>query len=127
MAPVHVTRLRNILAALDLGQGSEGMNLPGFRLHKLKGKTKGHWAVRLSGSRSVKFLYEGGVAGGANYLECHSGDGDMAKRNSPHPGGTVKRKCLDPLGLTVTWTAEGLDVTRQTLSELVDKRPGVSV
>ena len=47
--------------------------------------------------------------------------------NPPHPGGIVKRECLEPLGLTVTRAATGLGVTRQTLSELVNERAGVSV
>ena len=51
----------------------------------------------------------------------------MAMHNSPHPGGSVKRQCLEPLGLTVTRAARGLGVTRQSLSELVNERTGISV
>ena len=51
----------------------------------------------------------------------------MAMQNPPHPGGIVRRQCLEPLGLTVTRAAEGLGVTRQTLSELVNERSAVSV
>ena len=52
----------------------------------------------------------------------------MAMQNPPHPGGIVKRQCLEPLGLTVTCrAAQGLGVTRQALSELVNERTGVSV
>ena len=51
----------------------------------------------------------------------------MAMHNPPHPGGIVRRQCLEPLGLTVTRAAEGLGVTRQTLSELVNERTGVSL
>ena len=45
----------------------------------------------------------------------------------PHPGGIVRRQCLEPLGLTVTRAAEGLGVTRQALSELLNGHTGVSV
>ena len=51
----------------------------------------------------------------------------MGMHNPPHPGGIVKRQCLEPLGLTVTQAAKGLGVTRQTLSELIDERTGISV
>jgi addiction module HigA family antidote len=51
----------------------------------------------------------------------------MAMHNPPHPGGIVRRQCLDPLDLTVTRAAQGLGVTRQALSELVNGRTGVSV
>jgi len=48
-------------------------------------------------------------------------------QNPPHPGGIVRRRCLDPLGLSVTEAAAGLGVTRQALSELVNERAGISV
>ena len=51
----------------------------------------------------------------------------MAMHNPPHPGVVVKRRCLEPLGLTVTRAAEGLGITRQALSELVNGRTGISV
>ena len=51
----------------------------------------------------------------------------MAMHNPPHPGGIVKRQCLEPLGLTVTRAAEGLGVTRQALSELANERAGISI
>ena len=51
----------------------------------------------------------------------------MAMHNPPHPGGLVRRQCLEPLGLSVTRAAEGLGVTRQALSELVNEKAGVSV
>ena len=51
----------------------------------------------------------------------------MAMRNPPHPGGVVRRQCLEPLGLSVTRAAEGLGVTRQALSHLVNGNAGISV
>ena len=51
----------------------------------------------------------------------------MGMDNPPHPGGIVKRQCLEPLGLTVTRAAQGLGVTKQTLSGLVNGRAGISV
>ena len=47
--------------------------------------------------------------------------------NPPHPGGIVKRQCLEPLGLSVTRAARGLGVTRQALSDLVNEKAGISV
>ena len=51
----------------------------------------------------------------------------MTMRNPPHPGEIVKRQCLEPLGLSVTAAASHLGVSRQSLSELVNERTGVSV
>ena len=49
--------------------------------------------------------------------------------NPPHPGEVIKELCLYPLKLTVTAAAEGLGVSRRTLSkwcrsrsEVVDSR-----
>ena len=51
----------------------------------------------------------------------------MGMRNPPHPGEIVRYECLEPLGLTVTRAAQGLGVTRQALSDLVNEKAGVSV
>ena len=51
----------------------------------------------------------------------------MGMVGPPHPGGIVKRECLEPLGLSVTRAAEGLGVSRQALSELVNEKTAVSV
>ena len=51
----------------------------------------------------------------------------MPMQNPPHPGEIVRWECLEPLGLTATRAAEGLRVTRQALSDLVNGKAGVSV
>jgi addiction module HigA family antidote len=50
----------------------------------------------------------------------------MAMKNPPHPGLTVRRDCLEPLGLTVTAGAKVLGVTRQALNNLVNGKSGIS-
>ncbi|HEX9658876.1 MAG TPA: HigA family addiction module antitoxin [Rhodothermales bacterium] len=49
-----------------------------------------------------------------------------AKRRPPHPGEYILEECIRPLGLTVTEAAEGLGVTRNTLSRLINGHNGVS-
>ena len=52
----------------------------------------------------------------------------MSMHNPPHPGGIIRRQCLEPtLGLSVTRAARGLGVTRQALSELVNEHTGISI
>ena len=41
----HVVKLRDILARLDAARTVADMNMPGFRLHPLKGELKDFWAV----------------------------------------------------------------------------------
>lgn len=48
------------------------------------------------------------------------------RRKPAHPGGFIRRQCLEPLGLTVTAAAKHLGVTRQALSEVLNERTGVS-
>jgi addiction module HigA family antidote len=48
-------------------------------------------------------------------------------RNPPHPGGIIRRQCLEPLGLSVTEAAKGLGITRQALSDLLNEKAGISV
>lgn len=50
----------------------------------------------------------------------------MPMLNPPHPGEVVRELCLEPLGLSVTAAAEGLGVTRKTLSELLNGHAGIS-
>ena len=50
----------------------------------------------------------------------------MTMKNPPHPGGVVLRQCIEPLGLSITDAAAALGVTRNTLSELVNEKRGVS-
>jgi antitoxin HigA-1 len=50
----------------------------------------------------------------------------MPMKNPPHPGTVVLQECIEPLGLTVTDAASALGVTRNTLSELVNGKRGIS-
>jgi len=50
----------------------------------------------------------------------------MRMHNPPHPGEIIKSLCLEPLGLSVTEAAEGLDVSRKTLSAIINGRAGIS-
>ena len=50
----------------------------------------------------------------------------MPMKYPPHPGSSVRYDCLEPLDLTVTRGAEVLGVNRQTLSNLINGRSGVS-
>lgn len=55
------------LAALDTAQGISDMDIPGFRLHPLKGKQKGLWAIDVSGNWRVIFGFQEGNVYDVNY------------------------------------------------------------
>jgi addiction module HigA family antidote len=50
----------------------------------------------------------------------------MAMKAPPHPGEVVRELCIDSAGLTVTAAAQILGVSRQSLSELLNGRAGIS-
>ena len=50
----------------------------------------------------------------------------MSMLNPPHPGRIVRQECLEALGLSVTEAAKVLDVTRQTLNNLVNEKAAIS-
>lgn len=50
----------------------------------------------------------------------------VRKIDCGHPGVFVKRKIIEPLGLSVTGAAEVLGVTRATLSALLNERAHLS-
>ncbi|MBT4268434.1 MAG: peptidase [Deltaproteobacteria bacterium] len=67
----HAKRLRIILARLDASQSPEDMNLPGLRLHPLKGNLKGFWAVNVSGNWRICFRFENNNAVDIDYNDYH--------------------------------------------------------
>jgi toxin HigB-1 len=71
VAPEHINKLRDILAVLDRSRSARDMDLPGFRLHALKGALKGHYAVSVSGNWRVTFGFEDGDAVDMDYVDYH--------------------------------------------------------
>lgn len=69
--PKHVKRLRMLLAALDSSQTIDDMNVPGFRLHPLKGADKGRWSVWVNGNWRLTFEFRDGQAYVLDYEDYH--------------------------------------------------------
>ncbi|MCK4577679.1 MAG: type II toxin-antitoxin system RelE/ParE family toxin [Candidatus Marinimicrobia bacterium] len=67
----HQKRLRMQLAALDTAQAVDDMDIPGFRLHPLKGQMKGLWAIAVSGNWRVTFRFQEGNVYDINYEDYH--------------------------------------------------------
>jgi len=53
-------------------------------------------------------------------------DSTMKMHKPPHPGEILRVLCLGPLGLSVTEAAQALDVSRKTLSSILNGRSGIS-
>jgi proteic killer suppression protein len=69
--PNHQKRIKNILALLETAETIEDMNLPGLKLHELKGRRKGTWAVMVSGNWRITFQFADGDVIEVNYEDYH--------------------------------------------------------
>jgi proteic killer suppression protein len=69
--PEQVTRLRHIRALLETAETIKDMDLPGLKLHELKGKRKGTWSVNVSGNLRVTFTIQSGDVFDVNYEDYH--------------------------------------------------------
>ena len=69
--PSHKPRLRLQLAALDTATVIDDLDIPGFRLHPLKGKLKGRWSISVSGNWRVTFELRDGNTYVLNYEDYH--------------------------------------------------------
>jgi proteic killer suppression protein len=67
----HAKRLRLILGRLNAASGAKDMDLPGLRLHELKGDRSGMWSVTVSGNWRVTFRFDNGDAEVVNYEDYH--------------------------------------------------------
>jgi proteic killer suppression protein len=67
----HVVKLRDILARLDAASTVADMDLPGFRLHPLKGEFKGFWAVTVRANWRVIFRFAERDVLDVDYLDYH--------------------------------------------------------
>ena len=67
----YANRLRMQLAALDTAQTIDDMDVPGFRLHPLKGERLGIWSITVSGNWRITFEFVEGHAYIVNYEDYH--------------------------------------------------------
>ncbi len=69
--PTHATKIRDRLAFLHAAQSIDDIDKPGYRLHGLKGKLKGHWAIDVSGNWRIVFKFEDGDVYVVDYEDYH--------------------------------------------------------
>jgi toxin HigB-1 len=67
----HVAKVENILAVLNRARKPSDMDLPGFRLHRLKGDLKDFWSVTVRANWRVIFGFDGGHVYGVDLIDYH--------------------------------------------------------
>jgi len=65
------SKLRLRLASLDAADVVEDLDLPGYRLHPLKGDRRGIWSVTITGNWRVTFEFFDGNAYIVDYEDYH--------------------------------------------------------
>lgn len=67
----QLKRIRDVLAHLDVATRPSELDLPGYRLHPLKGSLKGYWSVTVSGNWRIVFRFEEGDALDVDLTDYH--------------------------------------------------------
>ena len=65
----HAVKLCDVLARLDAARTVSDMDMPGFRLHPLKGREQGFWAVTVRANWRVIFRFVEGHVFEVDYLD----------------------------------------------------------
>ena len=70
--PAHAAKLKRQLMTLNRAACPEEMDVPGWRLHPLRGlDLQGHWAVSVNGNWRMTFTFDGQDAVLVDYLDYH--------------------------------------------------------
>jgi proteic killer suppression protein len=67
----QVRRIADVLGHLDRAQRPSDLDLPGYRLHALKGHRKGMWSVTISGNWRIVFRCTDGDAFDVDLVDYH--------------------------------------------------------
>jgi proteic killer suppression protein len=69
--PQLAAKLRRMLILLDRGKDPSALNLPGYRLHQLRGDRSGEWAASVSGNWRLIFEFDGEHATNVDLVDYH--------------------------------------------------------
>ena len=67
----HVDKIARVLALLSRAARPQDMNLPGFRLHPLKGDLAGFWSVTIRANWRIIFRFEDGDVTDVDLIDYH--------------------------------------------------------
>ena len=67
----HAPKLQRVLSNLDQAKRPDDLDLPGYRLHTLKGSRKGIWSITIHANWRVTFRFAGEDVEIVNYEDYH--------------------------------------------------------
>lgn len=69
--PDVVDKAERFLTLLDQSDHIKSLDLPGYRLHSLKGNLQGYWSVMLSRNHRIVFRFHDGDADDVDLVDYH--------------------------------------------------------
>lgn len=66
-----IPKIERVLARLDVSGSPEALNLPGWRLHPLKGDRHGMWSVSVAGNWRIIFRFHGADVTDVELVDYH--------------------------------------------------------
>ena len=69
--PEHAPKLGRMLDRLDASTSVRDMDLPGYRLHSLKGDKQDMWSATVNGNWRITFYFEDNDAYLVDYTDYH--------------------------------------------------------
>jgi len=67
----QLRRIADVVAHLDTAKETADVDLPGYRLHQLKGDLKGRWSISITASRRIVFRFEDGDTFDVDFMDYH--------------------------------------------------------
>lgn len=67
----QIGKIREIFVIIDAAEEIDNLDIPGFRLHPLKGNLAGFWAVVVKANWRIIFEFENGNDYLLDYLDYH--------------------------------------------------------
>lgn len=69
--PEHVDKIARVLARLDAATRPDQLDLPGFRLHALRGDLAGYWSITIRANWRIIFRFEQDAATDVDLVDYH--------------------------------------------------------
>ena len=69
--PDMVDKVERIVARLDVATTAQAMNVPGYRLHQLKGEYRGFWSVTVAANWRIIFRVAEGHTFDVELIDYH--------------------------------------------------------
>ena len=69
--PEYVEKIERILARMDIAEQPNDLDLPGYRLHPLRGDLAGMWSISVSGNWRIIFRFDGDNVRDVDFVDYH--------------------------------------------------------